>query len=307
MSQTREPYRSIDSTPADSSCSVVTLPDDLRAVAALNPADRNRIDETVSIRAKARLAHILAADPYAEASTRLRPRWRPALRWAVAPLAAALVIGVLYSQARTPAYASWTATPASLNETEIAAITAACAPTLGYTDDEFDWSLLDETPTLTERRGDYALALWTNASDNVAAMDCLLQLENGTWKMIGGGGVLSLDPRGETSLTLFDGATGEYPSDTVATGADVGILMSGWTSVKGGNDVARVVGMVGPDVAELVFHIPTGDVTATVGNGWFIAWWPAGSGIRAVDRTIGYTVTTTDGTSLPMTEWNWQR
>jgi len=303
MSQSREPYRSIDTTPADSSCGIVILPDDMRAVAALNPADRNRIDDTVNVRAKARLAHILASDPYPEPSNAPRPRWRPALRWALAPLAAAVAIGVVYSQTRTPAYATWTAAPASLDETEIAAITAACAPTLGSTE-EFDWSLLDETPTLTERRGDYALALWTNASENLAAMDCLLQYENGTWEMIGGGGVASLDPRGE--ITFVDGATGESRSGTVSTGADVGILMSGWTSVKGGNDAARVVGMVGPEVAELVFHIPTGDVTATIGNGWFIAWWPTGSNEYAIGRTIGYTVTTTEGTVLPMNEWHWR-
>lgn len=108
-----------------------------------------------------------------------------------------------------------------------------------------------------------------------------------------------------------------------------------------GTGFTSVFGRVGPDVQSVTLHTVTaGDVTATVENGWFVAWWPGLWGgprtywgpfseseildedqnVIGIDDTAlgkyreyqgtdiisGYTITDRNGTVLPIVATNWR-
>jgi hypothetical protein len=94
--------------------------------------------------------------------------------------------------------------------------------------------------------------------------------------------------------------------------------LAGQAGNEPGDAMTYLFGQVGADVAGVVLHpepdttaataIATalGDVTATVENGWFLAWRPIESGdLGAVYRTRGYSVTMLDGAILPEQQFDW--
>lgn len=71
----------------------------------------------------------------------------------------------------------------------------------------------------------------------------------------GAGGGSTYAPRGDRVVTTEDiGASAEFTS---------------------GHATGRVVGQVGPEVARVVVTLDDGtQVQASVGDGWYLAWWP---------------------------------
>ncbi len=170
------------------------------------------------------------------------------------------------------ALASWTARPTSADPAQISAAEALCSP-------RFDQAAATQpaagekqgplqyggpwSPVLVDTRGDLTLTLYSNGTDTMA---CLASPS-----------VISLSP--------VD-TTGEPPVT-----ANTASLDKVTTRTPAGDLYTVAVGRTGSSVTAIGLLLVDGsDVTATVGNGHFIAWWPEGSGVE------GLSVTTNTGT-----------
>ncbi len=175
------------------------------------------------------------------------------------------------------AYASWTADPGSLSESDRSAADDACR------DHGLDLSAPELR--LAERRGDWAVLLYagTRGIDPVVA------------------GCMARVPAGSSDVDDVDlgwvGGQGAVPTGAQFT--DGGMMQFGGTSLLGRDrpTVSLVLGDVGPDVSALTIRTSDGrDVVATVADGHYVAWWPGtlgGDGATAPELTV--TVTTRDG------------
>ncbi len=161
----------------------------------------------------------------------------------------------------TPAYAlaTWTARPTSAEPAQISAAEAQCSPggtqpaagdKQGPVPPGGPWS-----PVLVDTRGDLTMALYSNGTDTMA---CLASPS-----------VIQLSP--------ID-TTGQPPV------ADNAASLDKVTFGKVAGDVYTVaVGRTGPAVTAVGLHLVDGsEVTATVGHGHFIAWWPQGTGVKSL-------------------------
>ena len=160
----------------------------------------------------------------------------------------ALVVAIPFFGGGQNAYAGWTAYPAALSSGQQSTVARQCQ---AWAEDS-----ITKAPTqvvLSERRGDIGLAL-------LSGPDGLLVTCQQT---LGGSG----EPSGGSSET--------YLTDVPARD---GILSDGGSgfSEDDGEPIFRVVsGRVGADVTGVVVHTEEqGDVTATVEDEYFTAWWP---------------------------------
>jgi hypothetical protein len=222
----------------------------------------------------------LAFQPPTEIAAPRRPSTRrygiPLAGLAAAATAASLTFiemggttPVKHVESSAPAYAlaTWTARPTSADPAQISAAEAHCSPggtqpapgdKQGPVPSGGPWS-----PVLVDTRGDLTMALYSNGAETMA---CLASPS-----------VIQLSP--------ID-TTGEPPvTDNTASLDKV-------TFGKVAGDVYTVaVGRTGSSVTSVGLHLVDGsEVTATVGNGHFIAWWPEGTGVK------GLSVTTNTGT-----------
>lgn len=185
-------------------------------------------------------------------------RARVALGGAVLTAVAVSVIVVTLSGSTvTPAFAQWTPRPALASPEQITNITRRCA--LGR-------------PALVEARGPYTAAVFVKRTGGSA---CVLGPGIG-FGVASLGGVQASDDR--------------LKPDQIGTAVTVG-------SDSRGDAYVLIAGRVGSDVRSIVVHRRNNvDVIASIGDGWYLAWWPARQ------RATAATVTTTHGArtvSLP--------
>jgi len=325
------------------------LADEFTAVQQLNPIATARFDETAQLRAEARLEQILTTSPHQIIGQVGLPRRRTRTTWgwAAIPVAAITVLAIVLNQPTQTAFADWTPMPQELTTSDIAAIGETCGNVYWADispDDPNPMQPMPNNPTVTDRRGNWALALFASPANEKnpwgQSVLCLARNFNNAWNMemavarwggdtfrFGGeaAGVASTPPELITPLgshevefyqaghIVFDGANRQAIADGNQTRGE-----RGFVTMRGDDPEATALGegipdggmffaagRVGDDVAALTLHIPTGDIVARVENGWYVAWWPEGSVPNAARRTRGYTVTTIDGTVLPQVAVDW--
>lgn len=262
---------------------------DLRA---LDPTSRNT--NGLTDRALDDLNRIMsspAGDPtsraYAGGRASRGPRRRTwatrALPVAAAVAAVAVLAPSLYND--DSAFASWTAQPAAPAVDDVAEAGRLCADF--FADIPVIEALADPQVALAEQRGAWTYTVLTTSDDQY--VDCLMELDRGLLGNLfgprfasGGGGVspLSPEPPGVDRIeAVMYGGSGRGDSDVV---------------------VLAVSGRAGDDVQSVVAHTPeTGDVQATVHEGYWAAWWPTeleGAENPTMDA-LSFTVTLRGGSS----------
>jgi hypothetical protein len=179
-----------------------------------------------------------------------------------------------HAHSATPAYAlaAWTAQPTLASQTQIAAAENNCAASfaqaaasqpapgqkVGPSEPGGPWS-----PDLTDTRGDLTLTLYSDATQTMAC------LESPTFVQI-----ITVSGTGAPAVA-DNSATLDYLRIREASGDMYTVAMGRSGSAVSGVGLQRVDGS---------------DVTATVGNGRFVAWWPESEGVSALS------VTTASGT-----------
>lgn len=179
------------------------------------------------------------------------PRRRGWLHAGLGAAAAAAAASVLIIQpwAADNAYASWTAVPDQVGSSTLHSLGATC---------------------VTHQRTHFRQAI---------AMHAVVGEQRGHFHavLLGGAGALSACvgvPNGELGgLTQLGGAPAASP---IALDANPGLLS--------GPDAFRVAyGRIGAPVAKVVVTTADGrSVTASTGNGYFLAWWPSGAAAGTV-------------------------
>lgn len=238
-------------------------------------------------RAAATLERIVATTPTAarrEPGTP-RPARRHRIRLALLPTGAvALVAGLVLvpgGNGGRAAYASWTATPSAVTDRDLESASAACRTRVYRFVDRAKAAVV-----LAERRGDHVALLYrTEDPDRSAA--CLVRNVPGSSEVedvqVGAGG--------------SDGPAPHAPARGFTQGA---IFESQGASVTDG--------AAGSQVTHVTIHAGSLEVTATVANGRYAAWWPGrafapgsapvGGGRDPRAPFLTYDLTLVDGTVL---------
>ncbi|MGO0575890.1 hypothetical protein [Ornithinimicrobium panacihumi] len=228
-------------------------------------------------------------------------------RWVLAAAAAVVGIGVVTPMvAPGPAYAGWVAMPQPAPAPIIEEAERACQEMWtgtgvydpegtgagAYDEDYQEMGFVDPATmraALTERRGPWTFTILRGPDGQLG--DCLL---------------------GRSRLSMLGGGSGGggmsgTPATPDPTGAELDTAMAGslssspsWWEQIIGRDQAQglsyVYGRAGEDVRGVVVHTPDqGEVTASVQNGIWAAWWPVEEGRYPSGLTA--TVTIADGTS----------
>lgn len=175
-----------------------------------------------------------------------------------------------HMESSTPAYAlaAWTARPTSAQPAQISTAEAHCSPSASQPapgDKQGpSWSGGPWSPVLVDTRGDLTMALYSNGTGDTVA--CLASPS-----------VIHLSPIDTSGSPPVADNTASL--DKVTFGKVAGDLYT------------IAIGRTGFSVTAVVLQLVNGsEVTATVGNGRFIAWWPEGTGVKSL------TVTTNTGT-----------
>jgi hypothetical protein len=219
------------------------------SVAGLTAGEQERARET--------LERIVATPPSFGASRLAAPaparRSRRRLVLAAA-VAITLIVGAAVVQGGRDggaAYASWTATPASVASDELDAAASACRDELRGSSIDPDRAKL----VLAERRGDYVALLYRTDVPDMS------------------GSCLARNPKGSTDVD--DVKTGVGGSSGPALKAPARGFTQGAISEFGGTPRVSITdGAVGDEVTGVTIHASTLTVKASVKNGRYTAWWP---------------------------------
>ncbi|MCL1801894.1 MAG: hypothetical protein FWG25_11135, partial [Promicromonosporaceae bacterium] len=274
---------------------------DLIALKRHDAAPASLIDETVEIRAQARMEQIMALPPEpgpAQLAFRaLRTVTLKAWRWAAIPLLAAVVIVVSLalpgSPTLAPAHAtlaSWTPVPTEF-EGELAPLHEACR-----------WAFGPDVTARTlfvDSRGDWVTIGYLGGGEYTtdAFTTCLLATGEGQepWVAMG---VISFANIPVGSNLARDGVylNENFVSDsfTMSVTPDDAWLetigpdririiraVQGYVTVDYVRQptLATLVGQVGDDVVAATLHtLSSGPVEVSLADGWFTVWWPGSIG-----------------------------
>ncbi|PWK82205.1 hypothetical protein C8D88_11473 [Lentzea atacamensis] len=185
---------------------------------------------------------------------------KPSRRWwrftvpATALVAAVAVTLVLWTPTNQDAYASWTAEPRAPGD--LAPVLADCTKTLDRHDAQGEgnrpnWPAPREV-SVVDQRGDLTMVLFTGPQSEMLC----LRTPKGV-AMSGHGNATGREPLGDRLFADFAG-------------------QMGMTDVNTRNSMSVLTGRVSPKVGKVVIGTEDGlEVTATVGNGWVVAWWPS--------------------------------
>jgi hypothetical protein len=190
------------------------------------------------------------------------------------PVAAGLVAVLLYTQlARPPsAFASWSAVPVAADPGFAAALLASCNHPISSDTPDRDRSFLEEVNrlpmVLVDQRGSSGVALFAERRATGIASNLCLGAHDGSGTLTTAGGGASLDAQEQP-------ATGDLRS--------VGSLTI-WS--YGGETLTAASGTSAATVAKVVVSRASGgDVTATVKDDYWVAWWP---GTAAAQRITAF-------------------
>ncbi|MCL3816978.1 hypothetical protein [Aeromicrobium wangtongii] len=208
-----------------------------------------------------------------------------------AAIAATAAVGVPTVIGGGSAFASWTATPQPLSRSNAAAAATTCQSALGIDDQR-------ARVVMSEKRGGWTYVLLESPAGEAACLmpeDLIGSTDSGARKK-GFFGTFVTDAPEAPALAP------DAIDEDVSMGGSVSLPgRLPFTSTDGW--FTWVTGYVGSDVTGVTVHPPVGpDVEATVSQGRFSAWWPAGEARGdnpGVSGAWSYTVTLADGTSRP--------
>lgn len=233
----------------------------LDALGGLDPAAGLEVDSDAL---RARIDRRIATDEAVDIESVVPAhRSRRAMRLALAATGAAAVVvaGVvgLNSLGNSTAYADWSAVPIELDPQVMVAHCPSQLPPWNVTDPDAD--PIDLTPVLAEQRGTYTLAVMLGV-DELTGHDplglCLVsQRSDGIFAPL--------------STTYLDADEALAQADPIA----VQQILRGWGAEGGAGTFSAVVGTYAPGVSSI--EILDGDgspVVASLGDGWWIAWYP---------------------------------
>lgn len=205
------------------------------------------------------LLETIAGEPPA----RGRRAWRYLASAGVVAAGTAAVLTLTNIIGADAAYASWTASPSAVSPDRVSALGAACADRVR---DAHAGARSDLAPVAAEQRGAYTTMLVAAAGQVSVCAD---------WT----GQAAADGHRGGTFEGLVTGAT-------LPKGQAVELL--GVPGQVSGSDAVRFAfGLAAPQVHRIVVTTTGGvEVTATVAQGHFLAWWPSGDEVgtlRAFD------------------------
>lgn len=157
---------------------------------------------------------------------------------------------------RSPAFAGWSSVPSALDASQVSTADTTCQTQLSKSGPRnlgFDPSSL--VPELTDARGPFTVTVFTDRAQNEAL--CMTTSDdNAIWQWI---------PRPQVPV----GASG-IAVDRIGSGS------------QDGEPYTLVVGRTGSGVTGVALVLANGSkVTATTGNGLFVAWWPGTQGIAS--------------------------
>ncbi len=242
-----------------------------------------------------------------------RARW-PAAGMAgtvIAAVAATVVVLLSSAAPRAFAYAGWSSLPTTPTRSAVAAATVWCNAMIGA------GKRLTGNPVLSEARGKYTAAVYTNPS--AGWYDVCLSDGTATGTAVGSGhGIfalaapgpdqLGLPAGGESTAPGFPGTVSDYRGKTPAwwsalassTGAGKSIVPQSKESLQATSDMGiehYLVGLAGQNVRSVRLLFEQGvTVDATVRRGWYFAWWPGAAlpARIAVTRNTGARTTSPD-------------
>jgi len=202
-----------------------------------------------------------AADVPAASSARLtRLDYRPRTRGRRPPLAVGALAGAAGTAAAVAAvitlgagasnaFAGWTPAPTTPSPTQLAAAGANCtahSPIAGL------------PLKLTDTRGPFTFSVYANANTSAVCI---------------------------TGPT-FTSVSGSSSSAPVSIPAGQVQLSVSHTTNRDGQAYSFADGHAGAGVSAVTLILDDGtSVQATVGGGWFVAWWPGGHGVKSADLT----------------------
>lgn len=249
-------------------------------VRALNPAPMATLTDAERIRAAARLDQIMAKAGESATSAPQPTRKYRRVRWvAVAGFAAAVAgfvaVPLASNQDSANAYASWTAAPGTLSSADRTIVDHACR----NANDRIKTSKL----ALSERRGDWVVALYTGAEYVDSA--CMAEL-----------------PAAATAAKNIDiSSAGGQPAtiagDQFTDGNVFQFGGDGFLGIGSRPTISLTSGYVGNTVTGLDITRPGKEpVAATLKNGRYLAWWPGTAfGTETNPRpAFGFTLHTAD-------------
>jgi hypothetical protein len=214
-----------------------------------------------------RLSDQIIAAAAVPKAARLRARSVSVRRFALIVAAVAASVVVIAAIMPSPPAQAWSPTPSLAQGSVRADLAAACQR----------WMGTDSAPVLIEQRGTSNLTVLADSSECLNAQG------------LGGiGGTLTSGGQG----TVPDGAPGADEVQVISANALSGI--GGAPDATGHVDMVAgymgVIGRAGSNVLSIVVHAPgQPDITASMENGWFAAWWPS------LERPSTLTVTTAVG------------
>lgn len=236
-------------------------------------------------RAKTVLDQIVATPLDTTAPAPARRGARRARLAVVSTAALALAVGLVVLPGSggggDPAYASWTATPTTVSEGDLAAVERVCRRRLSGALMDLDRAEL----ALAERRGDHVVLLYRTDDPDMSG-SCLTTVRPGSGRVLevsasAGGSSGPALPAPPTGLT--QGAIAQHRGASITDGA------------------------VGTQVVGVTIHAGDLSVQASVRNGRYVAWWPGPafedgpvqpSGEGGPEPMLTYDLTLQDGTLL---------
>jgi hypothetical protein len=243
-----------------------------------------------------------AAELPSEASTRLlatdyRPRAglrRPALAAAGAAVVAAAVVAVSLVGLGTDApraFAGWSAAPTAPSGAQARSAQAACMSWLASS------AGIRHRPQIASgahRPG--PIPSITAGSWRAVVIDTRGPYTMILFAAVHGAAELSCFSGRQAMLISLGGSFGTHPPPPVPAG-QVSLVSAGSTTTRpdeGSQHFSQLVGRTGPGVTGVTLRLRNGTrVTASLANGWFLAWWPG------TQRGTATEVTTSAGTTVP--------
>jgi hypothetical protein len=242
------------------------------------------------------------------------PRQRRLLGWPTlaassSAVAAALVgLVLLLSSGAPDAFAGWTGTPSAPTQSALTEARAACGRVpradLTATESRGPFTaivyLRGGTPWQCVTRGNRVLLhVSTPYPPNVVIAPAAgkVSVPIVSQRVIGAGASQTLQALQRRETTLYRAAQGEQPGHRAARAKARSVRAAMTKLILGAQSLTAVTGSVGPGVSAVTFVLRDGTrVKATVGHGWYIAWWP---GVRRPGRhaPTAVRVTTVHGTT----------
>lgn len=204
----------------------------------------------------ASIAHLNHLD-YHPRTRRLRPPLAIGALAGAAGTAGAVAIVISLSAGASNAFAGWSPKPTAPAPGQLAGARASCAASQ---------SPISGLPLkLADTRGPFTFAIYADSTSSAACI------------------------KGPS----FVAVSGSVASDAINVPAGQVLLSTSHETNRGGDGYSFADGRTGAGVSGVTLTLDDGtNVQATVGDGWFVAWWPGGHQIKSAALTTPTGTTT---------------